>query len=59
LSRGRVRVLSLEPVGRIGVVIGQFKPVAEFIAETIPPPDAAVSIATRSVSALWDPDSAD
>ncbi len=32
--------LSLGPLGRIGVTIGQFKPVAELIAETVPPPEA-------------------
>ncbi len=32
--------LSLGPLGRIGVAVGQFKPVAQLIAETIPPPDA-------------------
>jgi mono/diheme cytochrome c family protein len=32
--------LSLGPLGRIGVAVGQFKPVAELVAETVPPPDA-------------------
>jgi len=32
--------VSLGPLGRIGVAVGQFKPVAELIAETVPPPDA-------------------
>ena len=32
--------LSLGPLGRIGVAVGQFKPVAELIAETVPPPEA-------------------
>jgi mono/diheme cytochrome c family protein len=32
--------LSLGPLGRLGVASGQFKPVAELIAETIPPPEA-------------------
>ena len=32
--------MSLGPLGRIGVAVGQFKPVAELIAETVPPPDA-------------------
>jgi cytochrome c553 len=32
--------LSLGPLGRIGIAVGQFKPVAQLIAETIPPPDA-------------------
>ena len=32
--------LSLGPLGRIGIVSGQFKPVAELIAQTVPPPDA-------------------
>ncbi len=29
------------PLGRIGIVTGEFKPVAELIAETDPPPEAA------------------
>ena len=32
--------VSLGPLGRIGVAIGQFKTVAQLIAETVPPPDA-------------------
>jgi mono/diheme cytochrome c family protein len=32
--------LSMGPLGRIGIAIGQFKPVPELIAETVPPPDA-------------------
>ena len=32
--------VSLGPLGRIGVASGQFKPVVELIAETIPPPEA-------------------
>lgn len=32
--------ISIGPLGRIGVAVGQFKPVAELIAETVPPPDA-------------------
>ena len=32
--------VSLGPLGRIGVAFGQFKTVAELIAETVPPPDA-------------------
>ena len=32
--------VELGPLGRIGVVAGQFKPVAELIAETVPPPEA-------------------
>jgi Cytochrome c. len=32
--------LSLGPLGRIGVVTGEFKTVAQLIAETVPPPDA-------------------
>ena len=32
--------VSLGPVGCIGVAIGQFKTVAQLIAETVPPPDA-------------------
>ena len=33
----------LGPLGRIGVVIGQFKPVADLIAETVPPADATTA----------------
>ncbi len=33
--------LSLGPLGRIGVASGKFKTVAQLIAETVPPPDAA------------------
>ena len=32
--------VSLGPLGRIGVAVGQFKTVAQLIAETVPPPDA-------------------
>jgi cytochrome c553 len=32
--------ISLGPLGRIGLAVGQFKPVAQLIAETIPPPEA-------------------
>jgi mono/diheme cytochrome c family protein len=32
--------VTVGPLGRIGVVAGQFKPVAELIAETVPPPEA-------------------
>lgn len=32
--------LSLGPLGRIGVTTGEFKTVAQLIAETVPPPDA-------------------
>jgi mono/diheme cytochrome c family protein len=32
--------LSLGPLGRIGVAVGQFKTVAQLIAETVPPPVA-------------------
>ncbi len=32
--------VSLGPLGRLGLAIGQFKPVAELIAETVPPPEA-------------------
>ena len=32
--------VSLGPLGRIGVAISQFKPVAVLVAETVPPPDA-------------------
>ena len=33
--------VSLGPLGRIGVAIGQFKTVAQLIAETVPPPEAS------------------
>ena len=33
--------VSLGPLGRIGIAVGKFKTVAELIAETIPPPEAA------------------
>ena len=32
--------LSLRPLGRAGLAIGKFKPAAQLIAETVPPPDA-------------------
>ena len=32
--------VSLGPLGRIGLVIGQYKTVAQLIAETVPPPEA-------------------
>ncbi len=32
--------VSLGPIGRIGVAVGQFKTVAQLIAETVPPPEA-------------------
>ena len=32
--------ISLGPLGRLGVVVGQFKTVAQLIAGTVPPPDA-------------------
>ena len=32
--------VSMGPLGRIGLVLGQFKPVAALIAETVPPPEA-------------------
>lgn len=38
--------VSLGPLGRIGVAIGQFKTAAQLIAETVPPPAAANSEAT-------------
>lgn len=38
--------ISMGPLGRIGLVIGQFKPVPELIAETVPPPDATGEQAT-------------
>ena len=33
--------VSMGPLGRIGVAVGQFKPVAQLIAETVPPPEAS------------------
>ena len=39
--------VSLGPLGRIGVVSHQFKPVAELIAETVPPPEAKGDEATH------------
>ncbi len=39
--------VSMGPLGRIGVAIGQFKPVAELIAETVPPPEATSEEAAR------------
>jgi len=38
---------SLGPLGRIGLAVGQFKPVAELIAETVPPPEATSDEATH------------
>ena len=32
--------VSVGPLGRIGLVLGHFKPVAALIAETVPPPEA-------------------
>lgn len=32
--------VSLGPLGRIGIATGEFKPAAQFIAESVPPPDA-------------------
>lgn len=32
--------VSLGPLGRIGIAVGQFKQAAQLIAETVPPPDA-------------------
>jgi mono/diheme cytochrome c family protein len=37
--------ISMGPLGRIGLAVGKFKPVAKLIAETVPPP-AAMSEAT-------------
>lgn len=37
--------ISLGPLGRIGVATGKFKPVAQLIAETIPPPEATDALA--------------
>jgi mono/diheme cytochrome c family protein len=39
--------VSLGPLGRIGVAVGQFKPVAKLIAETVPPPAATNEVATH------------
>ena len=39
--------LSMGPLGRIGLAIGQFKPVAQLIAESVPPPDAMNEEAAR------------
>jgi mono/diheme cytochrome c family protein len=39
--------VSLGPVGRIGVAAGQFKTVAQLIAEAVPPPDATSDEAAR------------
>ena len=38
--------VALGPLGRVGVAVGQFKPVAEMIARTVPPPEATGEIAT-------------
>jgi mono/diheme cytochrome c family protein len=39
--------ITLGPLGRVGVAVGQFKPVAELIAETVPPPEATSDEAAR------------
>jgi mono/diheme cytochrome c family protein len=39
--------LSLGPLGRIGVTTGEFKTVAQLIAETVPPPEATSEEAAR------------
>ena len=39
--------VSLGPLGRIGVASGRFKPAAELIAETVPPPEATSEEAVR------------
>jgi mono/diheme cytochrome c family protein len=39
--------VSLGPLGRLGVVVGQFKTVAQLIAETVPPPEATNEEAAR------------
>jgi mono/diheme cytochrome c family protein len=39
--------ISMGPLGRLGLAIGQFKPVAELIAVTVPPPDATSEQAGR------------
>ena len=38
--------VSLGPLGRIGIAVGQFEPVAQLIAETVPPPEATSEGAT-------------
>jgi mono/diheme cytochrome c family protein len=40
-SAGPEAGLSLGPIGRIGLAVGQFKVVAQLIADTAPPPQAA------------------
>ena len=39
--------VSMGPLGRIGIAVGQFKTVAQLIAETVPPPDATSEQATQ------------
>lgn len=39
--------VSLGPLGRLGVVVGQFKTAAQLIAETVPPPEATNEEAAR------------
>ena len=38
--------VSLGPLGRIGLAVGQFKTVAQLIADTVPPPAATNEVAT-------------
>jgi len=39
--------VSVGPLGRIGLATGEFKPVAELIADTVPPPDATSTEGTH------------
>jgi mono/diheme cytochrome c family protein len=39
--------VSMGPLGRLGLAIGQFKPVTELIAVTVPPPEATSEQASR------------
>lgn len=51
--------ISLGPVGRLGFVLGEFKPVAQLIAEAVPPPEATNEDAAfgrylaRTICAEW------
>jgi cytochrome c553 len=40
-TEGPTASVSIGPLGRIGVAIGQYKTVAQLIAETVPPPDGS------------------
>ena len=46
-SQGPGQSVSLGPLGRIGVALGQFNVVAELIARTVPPPEATGEEAIR------------